>query len=321
LANTSELDGNESDKAGTEGVRGIFSHVDGADEVNIDAVLNISISEVLANGMLATGNFNVSDVSDDSSVTAGLSGDFGSLTIGTFGIDDTYKGGDVGGVVSASTDTDHAITYHGTWGDVEVGIAQQTSETGTTQAFATMDFQGIKMGLGTTRPRGADGKRENVLGASYTIDGLTLKVGRETDEDTVTTASYSNTFGDVFISAEVNTKMANTLLATYTMGDLSITAKTEQTAEKLTELDEDGSAELYTERKIPRDVKNTLSAVYKSGDLSVSASSDHSMAISLDMGNADLVLERVAAVEGTKTSDTGSKTRSALPISKLIAIE
>jgi len=292
-------DGTALNPEGVETERGIYSYVKGKNEVGLDASLTISASEVLSNGMIAEGSFKVADGSD---VLASLSGAFGTLTVSEVGLDATYIGGDVGGVVDVSEDTGDAITYQGTIGDVTVGFAKQTDD-GEMQAFATMEFQGIKIGFGTTKKSSIN--RKNVMGLSYTIEGFTLKTGRETGGDTETSASYTNIFGDFSISAEVSTTKNNEASATYTMGDLAVTAKTVRTEAKFTEQDENGKIAKYSKRLIPTEVVNTLSATYTTGDLSISASSDNTMSINLDMGNADLTLERVSEVDQTITADTG----------------
>ena len=66
----------------------------------IESDLDVSVSEVLTNGMTATANVDVSDHQDGNG-TAGLSGDFGSMSVGTDS--DVQLGADVGDIADQIT--------------------------------------------------------------------------------------------------------------------------------------------------------------------------------------------------------------------------
>ena len=70
--------------------------------LDIDSDLDIASTEVLANGMTATASFDV-NAGDKIQGKAGLSGDFGTLTVGSgLDSDGAFQAGDVGVVTWSS---------------------------------------------------------------------------------------------------------------------------------------------------------------------------------------------------------------------------
>jgi hypothetical protein len=299
------------------GTNAYSSYLKGADAVEVEASLKMSISEELDNGMTAAAAFTVED---NSGVSASLAGDFGSLSIGSAGTEDTMDAGDIAGIYDATTATGNAITYTGTMGDMTVGLAQQSGANGNSQVYASMGFQGITFGVGSASPRGVSSSSKNVVGASYTIEGFTLKAGKASNADSVASASYTNTLGDLAFTAEVSSDDTSTVSATYTMGDLAVTAKSVRTAASAYEIDTNAtgynsSAANKTNAALhggsfvggtkAAATDNTVSATYTMGDLAITASSDNTMSFGMDMGNADLTFSRVAAADATNTGQTG----------------
>ena len=114
--------------------------------IDTDARLSVASSEVLANGMTATAAFVIlADYDDDTENqgTATLTGDFGALTVGEIDADGAFQAGDVGGVVSDTTESTDGTTstvfgihYAGSVAGLTVAV-QVNANTGATGSAAT----------------------------------------------------------------------------------------------------------------------------------------------------------------------------------------
>ena len=221
----------------------------------VESSLSVSASEVLSNGMTATASFGVLG-NDNSSGTATLTGDFGSISGGTAAAvleDDNEDDSDLNG-----------ISYTGSFAGVSVAAASGdwkkdgTNVVDYTKYSASYDLNGLVIGGSNT-----DGATE--LTVSYSFGDLSLSAAR--GDSTVVTAAYTATMGDLAVDLEATTDSTWDLTATYTMGDISITAE-----------DDNGTGGAK------------ISAAYASGALSVDIASDNEVTVGYDMGNADLEL-------------------------------
>jgi hypothetical protein len=226
------------------------------------ASLSASASEVLSNGMTATASFDViGNTGNGGTVT--LSGDFGSIS-----------GGTAAQVLEDDNDDDqdlNGIAYSGSFAGISVAAASgEWKKDGTnvvdyTKYSADYDFNGLALGGSNT-----DGTTK--LTASYSFGDLTLSGEKADGADAKVTAAYAATLGDLAVALEADSGDAWEVEATYTMGDIAITAK-------------DGSAKAETE----------LSATYASGALSVEVDKDSKVTVGYSLGNADLELVRDSA--------------------------
>jgi hypothetical protein len=231
-------------------------------------------SEVLANGMTATASFDV--LGGDAQGNVSLSGDFGSLTGGSSAAtleDSNEDDQDLSGV--AYTGSFAGMSVHataGTWnhdGDDGTTAVAEYAKYG-----ASYDLNGLVLGASNT-----DG--ENEVTASYAFGDLTVSASNSDTSNSVVTAAYAATMGDLAVSVSAASDDTWDLAATYTMGDVAITAEDDEAA---------GGA--------------TLSAAYTSGAMSLSVDSDSVVEIAYDMGNADLGMTRDG--DGTTVSYTVS---------------
>ena len=226
----------------------------------IDSSVTLASSEVLANGMTATTSISLNPGSA-SAGTAGLTGDFGTLTFGS-GIDDESGArlGDVAGVMgSASTaNAVNGVTYSGTVAGLSVAVAHGA----VTSMGATMDFNGMTIGAASQ-----DGA--SAFGAAYTFGDLTVTGGKKSGSAAVLTASYSTTVDALTVTATANNSSETTASVAYTLDGITVTAEYDGTS-------------------------TDLSASYTSGAMTVTANSDSEVTASLDLGNADLTLAREA---------------------------
>jgi len=227
----------------------------------IDSSVTLASSEVLANGMTATTSISLNPGSA-SAGTAGLTGDFGTLTLGS-GIDDESGArlGDVAGVMGHDASTANAVsgvTYSGTVAGLSVAVAHGA----VTSMGATMDFNGMTIGAASQ-----DGA--SAFGAAYTFGDLTVTGGKKSGSAAVLTASYSTTVDALTVTATANNSSETTASVAYTLDGITVTAAYDGTS-------------------------TDLSASYTSGAMTVTANSDSEVTASLDLGNADLTLAREA---------------------------
>jgi hypothetical protein len=264
-------------------------------EIDTDAALSISASEVLANGMTATATFDVLGGEDQG--TASLAGDFGMLTVGDIDSDGAFQAGDVGTVVGDSTDADEDSTsvfgvhFAGTAAGLNIA-AQVNGATGAdataadikgTQMSASYDLNGLMFGYAYTNAKAStltvDGVMEaqNVFGVTYAFGDLVVKAGKSSvEDDTYITASYTVTMDALTAVAQMDTAPSGDyqINLTYAVNDaLTLSA----------EIDDS-------------ETHNSMAVAYTAGDMTVSVSRDDEgfsdASVALDFGNADLSLDR-----------------------------
>jgi hypothetical protein len=226
----------------------------------IASSVTLASSEVLANGMTAATSITVLGGGTDAG-TASLTGDFGTVTFGS-GIDDESGArlGDVAGVMgSASTaNAVSGVTYSGTVAGLSVAVGHGA----VTSMGATMDFNGMTIGA-------ASQEGTSAFGASYVFGDLTVTGGKKSGTAAVITASYSTTVDALTVTASADSDDATSASVAYTLDGITVTAAYDGT-------------------------DTDLSASYTAGNLTVTANSDSEVTAALDLGNADLALERAA---------------------------
>jgi predicted porin len=260
----------------------------------IESDVDISASEVLANGMTATAFIDISEEGTTTSSPKGggavsLSGDFGALSLGNES--DVQSGADVGDVA----DQIAAVLYHG------FNTTDSTAATQTGLSYSG-SFSGFDVALNTGE--NADNKSSGTLdnyssiGAAYTLNDLTVGFAQLDNSGTITSAlgasysfgdltvsggnsggntkvkgAYEGTFEDLSVIGSISSVSDNTntweIEATYTMGSIAVTATAE------------------------RDKPSALEAVYTSGAITATAKKD-SLELDYDMGNADINVKRVS---------------------------
>ena len=159
--------------------------------IDTDSRLSVASSEVLANGMTATAGFSITADTDDdteNSGTATLSGDFGTLTVGSIDADGAFQAGDVGGAVPDTTDstsstasTVYGVHFSGTVAGLTVS-AQVNANTGASGSSAAAAASVASVaGSGTTPgslyiPAKASTAltKSTQVGVSYEVNGLTV---------------------------------------------------------------------------------------------------------------------------------------------------
>jgi len=289
--------------------------------LDTDSRLVIDSSEVLANGMTATANFRITgDAADDTdnSGTGTLSGDFGTLTMGSIDADNAFQAGDVGAVVGNTTESTastassvYGIHFAGSVANLsfEAQINADTGPTGAgTAAAVTNSSQfGVSMDL---------------------AEGLTVGYAYASDlADDVSTASHSGihegqtavgvsyTMGDLVLTAgKVNYKAESTtaktdavVSATYTVNAdaLTIVAQTDNSPSGDFQVDISYAVNdaLTVSSEVDKDKTTSMTATYTDGDMTtiVSRTDDGSTdaSVGLDYGNAALTIGRVGAVTTT----------------------
>ena len=155
---------------------------------------------------------------------------------------------------------------------------------------AEYDFNGLTIsGQSTTEYKAdnatakANAKAVTKFGAEYAFGDLTISGSKSSNKsNAVVKAAYEQTIGDLAVEVSADSDDKWNLEATYTMGDMAITAKDDQ---------KDGGAK--------------ISAKYASGDLSIEVDSDSKVTVGYDLGNADLSMVREQD-KGTKVKYTVS---------------
>jgi predicted porin len=264
----------------------------GSDLVPVtEAKLSASSSEVLANGITVTADFSVlgngNGITSKDQGTVGLSGDFGSFTGGTSAIERETEDADGEDVYESV----NGISYTGSFADMSVnatvGTWDENSDAGEEGDMlndgidpdpeelvtygASYDFNGLIIsGQYTSETTFAGFATEATeMSASYTFGELTISGSKSTGADVIVTAAYVADMGDLAVSVEADSDNEWQMEATYTMGNLAVTAKDDQ---------EDGGSE--------------VSAKYAAGDLSLEVDSDSTVIVAYNMGNADLSMTR-----------------------------
>jgi hypothetical protein len=260
--------------------------------VDTDASLKVNVEELLSNGMTAKAEFEALDASDSNQGIASLSGDFGTLTAGSIDSDAAFQMGDVADVVVNTQDVDEDDTnVNGMHLAVDVsGIKLQVQRNGATDASGTpvgakvkstqvgliYDLNGLLIGTSYASAK-ADNSASVVktgipgatsaFGLSYTFGDLTVNAGKQEDLETLAKATYKISM-DAFTLEATAKKGGHEVIATYTMDGIIVSATAEN------------------------GVDTKVEATYTNGDLQVSADSTNKISAAMDMGNADLTLER-----------------------------
>jgi hypothetical protein len=270
----------------------------------------------------------------------GLEGDFGKLTVGSdVDMDGAFQSGIlVGNTVyelyedtSDSAATANAIHYSGSWANIKVQAQvnssteanpsnTQNAGTAANQVAATYESHGVAIGLATvnsdmksaTSSIGKTIKESSVSSVTYSFGDLSagfgdLSVGYAKDSsanDPVMMASYKTTLAGVAVTAsfydngENNEVVGNRSTSThgsasYTMDNLTVDVAYDS--------DKGASA---SQGVSAGDESTTVTATYVAGDMTakVGTKFDGStdVSVALDLGNADLSLERDESKNETK---------------------
>jgi hypothetical protein len=240
----------------------------------IEAKFSADSSEQLANGMTATASFSVLGA-DTGQGTIGLSGDFGELKGGSAAKTLVDVANSAPGVLNDEDADLNGIAYTGTFAGLSVNAAagkfDEDDTSGTTLIKystygASYEFNGLEIS-GKSTTEGTTTKTE--LKAAYTFGDLIVSGSKSKAEKAIIKAAYDVTKGDLAVKASADSNDNWDLEATYTMGDLAVTAKDDEVV---------GGAK--------------LSAKYTVGDLSLEVDSDSKVTVAYDMGNADLSMVR-----------------------------
>jgi len=298
--------------------------------MDIDSDLDISSTEVLANGMTATAAFGILADTDDDTDNAGkvtLSGDFGTLTVGSaLDRDGVYMFGNVGAgnqtalyETSASASTSNAVHYSGEMAGLSVqaqvnastNATESTAQDSAVQLAARYNFNGLTIGFGTTdTDMDTDTTNNtkviakgNTSGVSYSFGDLTVSYGKDsTADDGVMSAKYATTVGGVALSG----LFVDTGASNYTIAGASYTMDALTLAYDYSSLKGNSSSKMITSGT----KTSKISATYVSGNMTTKVGSQWDgavdMSVALDLGNADLSITREgegeAATSVAKTS-------------------
>jgi len=222
----------------------------------IASSVTLASSEVLANGMTATTAITLLG-GGTTAGTAGLVGDFGTLSVGSgIASESGSEHGDVAGVMADGETSEAGMTYSGDFAGLSVVVAHGAT---VTSAGATYDFNGLTVGASQEGSVSA-------MGASYSFGDLTVTAGQSGGASLVS-ASYSITVDALTVTASADSDDATSASVAYTLDGITVTAAYDGT-------------------------DTDLSASYTAGNLTVTANSDSEVTAALDLGNADLALER-----------------------------
>jgi len=200
--------------------------------IDTDSRLSVASSEVLANGMTATATFSITADTDDdteNSGTATLSGDFGSLTVGSIDADGAFQAGDVGGAVPDTTDstsstasTVYGVHFSGSVAGLTVA-AQLNANTGATggsaaavAATANSASSNYAAAVASTVKT-----KSTQMSATYEVNGLT--VGYSYASADATNANTNVDHSDSTVVAHNGVHEGQSVIgASYAMGDLVV---------------------------------------------------------------------------------------------------
>jgi len=256
-------------------VKAVYSS---AGTVTTTSALKIASSEVLANGMTATASMNVLT---GASGVASLAGDFGTLTMGTIDDDAAFQAGDIGGRIgdSSGTTTTNTTTsgIHYAGSAADLSIAVQTNGT-STQASATYDFNGLALGFATA-DAAADATNGvnaamNTMGATYAFGDLSVALGKSSaDAKAVGSVTYASTVGAITVSATASSASTSSVSGTYTLDGIAVTAKAARAATGVTT---NTMKATYTsgDLTVTANSDNTVSAALDLGNADVSVKRD-----------------------------------------------
>ena len=232
----------------------------GGGATSIASSVTLASSEVLANGMTATASISMLAAGAKDAGSAGLSGDFGTLSVGSDLLSEAgSEHGDVAGVMADAELGEAGISYSGTVAGLSVVASHGAT---VTSAGFTYDFNSLTFGA-------AQEGSDSAIGASYAFGDLTVKAGKATGSDAVISASYSTTVDALTVTATANNANETTATVAYTLDGITVTAEYDATG-------------------------TDVSASYAAGDLTLTANSDNEVTAALDLGNADLTVERTA---------------------------
>jgi hypothetical protein len=285
-------------------------------KVDTDASLVVSIEEQLANGMTAKANFQVmssnSDIESQNNGTASLSGDFGTLTAGTIDSDAAFQAGDVADIIGNTENVDDEDTevqgFHLSTGVAGLNLQLQrnastranalntayvvtdaedangntassasVSPVDSTQFGVSYNLNGLMVGA-SYASEDADKhystgvtKATSAYGMSYSFGDMTVRVGKQEENKAQAKVTYVASMDAFTVEATAKTGGYD-IVGTYNLDGVVLKATAEKTS------------------NLKKDV--LLEASYTTGELTFTADSDDKMTAALDMGNADLTLER-----------------------------
>jgi len=222
------------------------SYVVNTKALDIDSDLDISSTEVLANGMTASASFDVGSEGD--SGEASLEGDFGTLTVGSgLDRDGAFQSGVlVPGTVedlydtSDSASTSNAIHYSGSWADlsIQAQVNASTDASGATTARVSQWLGGTAdAAAGATSITNVDTATGNVTASNAgtgDVAGTSIVTGvSDTAQSSVTQIAATYEFNGITLGyATVNGNMTSgigstinkgsAVGATYSFGGLSV---------------------------------------------------------------------------------------------------
>jgi hypothetical protein len=262
----------------------------GSPSWTVESDLDLVATEELANGMTATATIDISDSTGntpDEDGTATLSGEFGTLSVGTAG--NVQLGADVGDVADQITLVESHDSTDST-AATQTGLSFSRSFSGFDMALNTgngsnnvlnaadpddyrsfgiaYDFNDLKVGLAQLNK---NGESESAVGAAYTFGELTVS-GGTSEGNTKAGGSYTTTLEDLSVTATAanNTDKDNEweVEATYTMGTMAVKATMDENSEEA-----------------------EVEGIYTSGAVTATIKKD-SVELGYDMGNADFTVER-----------------------------
>ena len=300
--------------------------------IDTDSRLSVASSEVLANGMTATAGFSITADTDDdteNSGTATLSGDFGTLTVGSIDADGAFQAGDVGGAVPDTTDstsstasTVYGVHFSGTVAGLTVA-AQVNANTGASGSGATAAATANSASSNYAAATDTTKTKSSQLSATYEVNGLTVGYGYASadakDGNTTThngvhegqsAIGVSYAMGDLVVSVgkqnlsdQGSTSPDALVSATYTMTADAITIVAQgdnaPSGDYQLNLTYAFSDNMTISSEVDKGKTTTMVGTYTEGDMTftVARQDDDTTdaSIALDYGNADLTIGRVGA--------------------------
>lgn len=209
------------------------------------------------------------------------------------------------------------VGLSGDFGSVTAGTSEASDRTDTT-AHTSIKMKGVSytgsfadLSVNAASGQYVDGGADyNTYGASMDFNGVAIAASNTND---VTSISATYTLGDITLTADKDSNDEKaTIKAAYaaTMGDLSVNLSA-QTAAKAADKSTWDLTATYTMGDIALTVEDSeadddtkISAKYTSGAVSVSVDDDSDVTVAYDMGNADLSIERDSSVTGGSTTVT-----------------
>ena len=300
--------------------------------IDTDSRLSVASSEVLANGMTATAGFSITADTDDdteNSGTATLSGDFGTLTVGSIDADGAFQAGDVGGAVPDTTDstsstasTVYGVHFSGSVAGLTVA-AQVNANTGASGSGATAAATANSASSNYAAATDTTKTKSSQLSATYEVNGLTVGYGYASadakDGNTTThngvhegqsAIGVSYAMGDLVVSVgkqnlsdQGSTSPDALVSATYTMTADAITIVAQgdnaPSGDYQLNLTYAFSDNMTISSEVDKGKTTTMVGTYTEGDMTftVARQDDDTTdaSIALDYGNADLTIGRVGA--------------------------